>query len=483
MVDSGTKPAGRIGRHHEPASLRQPTKPGVELDQHGTKLPSASEPRTPAPFRFGRDARETWSTSYHHAMALTNYEAERSRDLARMKRIAGSFLLGASVIFLISHTLGPDGGLNGFVRAASEAAMIGGIADWFAVTALFRHPLGIPIPHTALIPRGKDQLGRTLGRFVQQNFLNPSTLAERLTDAGLAKRFGMWLLDERNSQAVARQASVVISSTVQAMRDDELAGSLDEAVAERIRAIPAGPTLGRVLEIVIEGNHHHALVDAGLSGLDRSLDANQEVLRRRLGQESPWWVPEAIDDVVFARVMEALHRFLRDLADDPDHELRRDVDVRIRGLARDLQNSPEMIGRLDALKEELLNHPEFRAWSAGLWQRIKAGIIEATERPDSELRDRLAEAVRSAGRSLLEDAPVQQRVDKWIISVVAQVAEQSQEEIAAFIHSTVERWDATETSNRLELALGRDLQFVRINGTLVGGLVGVVIHTMVLLLA
>lgn len=415
-------------------------------------------------------------------MTLAAYDQERAADLARMKRIATAFLLGAVAVFLASHSFGPDGGVNGFVRAASEAAMVGGIADWFAVTALFRHPLGIPIPHTALIPKGKNQIGRTLGRFVQQNFLDSKILAARLSEAGLSNRLGTWLMDEHNSQTVARQAAAVVGSTVQAMRDDELAGSLDEALANRIRAIPAGPLLGRILEIVLEGDHHHTLIDAGLVGLDRSLDANQDVLRRRLGQESPWWVPESLDDVVFARVMDALHRFFKDLASDPDHELRKDVDARIRTLADELQNSPELIARIDDLKEELLGHEEFKAWSAGLWEKIKAGIIEASERPDSELRDRLAGAARSAGRSLLEDAAAQQRVDRWITSVVAQVAEQSQDEIAGFISATVERWDATETSDRLELALGRDLQFVRINGTIVGGLVGIVIHLIILVL-
>ena len=415
-------------------------------------------------------------------MALANYDRERAADLSRMKRIATAFLVGATVIFLLSHTLGPDGGVNGYIRAASEAAMIGGIADWFAVTALFRHPLGIPIPHTALIPKGKNQIGRTLGRFVQQNFLDPDVLSARLGEAGLSRRLGAWLVDDHNSQIVARQAAAVVGSTVQAMRDDELAGSLDEAVAARIRAIPAGPLLGRLLELVLEGNHHHALVDASLVGLDKALDANQDVLRGRIGQESPWWVPESLDDVVFARVMEALHRFFRDLAKNPHHELRLHIDARARDLAADLQNSPELIAKAESVKEELLNHPEFKAWSAGLWEKVKTGIIEASERPDSELRDRLVDATRSSGRALLDDEHTQDRVDKWITSVVAQVADQSQEEIAAFIASTVERWDATETSNRLELALGRDLQFVRINGTLVGGLVGVVIHTIVLLI-
>jgi uncharacterized membrane-anchored protein YjiN (DUF445 family) len=415
-------------------------------------------------------------------MTLETYEADRRTELRRMKRVATGFLIGATVIFVASHAFGEDGGLNGFIRAASEAAMIGGIADWFAVTALFRHPLGIPIPHTALIPKGKEQIGRTLGRFVQQNFLAPETLSARLKEAGLARRLGMWLIDEHNSQVVARQAAAVVGSTIQAMRDDEITESFEDAVATRIRAIPAAPLLGRTLQLALEGNHHHALIDAGLVGLDRSLDANQDVLRRRLGEESPWWVPESLDDVVFARVMDALHRFFRDLAADPNHELRRDADERIRQMASDLQSSPELISRVEGMKEELLEHPEFRAWSAGLWERIKLGIIEASERPDSELRDRLGQAARSAGFTLMEDEAMQHRVDMWITSVVEQFARQSENEIASFIESTVQRWDATETSNRLELALGRDLQFVRINGTIVGGIVGVLIHVVVLLI-
>lgn len=416
------------------------------------------------------------------APADTAWESQQKAELRRAKRQATALLIGAAVVFVVSHTVGSDAGVNGFIRAASEASMVGGIADWFAVTALFRHPLGIPIPHTALISQGKDQIGRTLGQFVQQNFLDPDTLGERLAGAGIATRIGTWLEDPAHVDTVARQAAAVISSLLETLADDDIQEGIETAVAARVRAMPVAPLLGRTIDAVVEGDHHHALVDAGLVGLQRGLDANRAILRKRLGQESPWWVPDAVDDRVFERAYDAIQRFLIELAANPNHELRRDIDGRTRELATRLRTSDEMKRRGEDLKEELLDHPEFQAWSQGLWEKIKAAVLEASERPDSELRQRLADAAASAGATLRADESLRTKVDEWISSAGRQLAQQSQGEISELIAATVERWDPDETSDRLELALGRDLQFVRINGTLVGGMVGVAIHIVSLLL-
>ncbi|MEM7321690.1 MAG: DUF445 domain-containing protein, partial [Actinomycetota bacterium] len=231
------------------------------------------------------------------------------------------------------------------------------------------------------------------------------------------------------------------------------------------------------IDVAAEGQHHQTLLDTVIAGLDRFMDDNLDSFRNRLTQESPWWVPETIDDVVFDKIYGAVRRFLTEVADDPHHEIRRDMDRRAVALAQDLRHSPELIARGEEIKADFLAHPEVRAWMQDLWTRIKAGLIEATEDPESELRLRLEEAVVSAGETLRDDPALQERIDRWIIDAVGYVAEEFRGEVSELIATTVQRWDADETADRIELQVGRDLQFIRINGTLVGGVAGLVIYT------
>ncbi len=400
-----------------------------------------------------------------------------------MKAVATSLFVLAAVVFVVARALEDGRPWLGYVRATAEAAMVGALADWFAVTALFRHPLRIPIPHTAIIKKRKDDIGASLGGFVEQNFLTRSVVTERLAAAGLAGRLGHWLSQPDNARTIGAQSAAVVRGVTEILQDDVVQSGLESVITERARQVKVAPLVGRAIDIAIEGGHHQSLVDGALVAIDRFMDDNAMSFRNRLTQESPWWVPETIDDKVFERIYGAVRRFLTEVGDDEYHELRRAIDQRSRKLAQDLRASPAMIERGEQLKMEFLAHPEVRAWSKNLWTSVKAGLIEATEDPQSELRIRMEQALVDAGRSLEADPVLRAKIDDWLIGAVGYVAEQFRGEVAGLIATTVQGWDTDETADRIELQVGRDLQFIRINGTLVGGLAGLAIHTASELLA
>ncbi len=400
----------------------------------------------------------------------------RRRELRVHKARATGLLVLATIAFLLLIILTDGHGWAGYAEAGAEAAMVGGVADWFAVTALFRHPFRLPIPHTAIIPKRKDQIGRALGEFVQGNFLQPEVLADRLTGTDIAGRMGDWLGEPGNAHRVGNQAGTIIGSAIELLRDDEIQGTLDSYVQRRVDTFEPTPLAARAIEFAVAGGHHHAVFDAGLSGLRNVLDDNRAMLRTRLSKESPWWVPEPVDDRVFDKIYKAIHAFITEVTSDPNHEFRTTLDNRIDHLVLQLRESPELQARANELKLELLAHPATREWTAGLWANIKQSLLIAADDPTSELRIRLHAAALSAGEGLRRDPVLRAKVNDWVVRAVVHLAGESRNEIADLIASTVEGWDADDTSERIELQVGRDLQYIRINGTVVGGLVGLLIH-------
>ncbi len=391
--------------------------------------------------------------------------------------VATSLFVLAAVVFLVARILEESNSGWGYIRATAEAAMVGALADWFAVTALFKHPLGLPIPHTAIIQKRKDEIGASLGGFVRDNFLTREVVTERLASADLAKRLGGWLSQPANAETVGDQSAAVIRGVTEVLQDEVIQTGIEAVVTERAKSVEVAPIMARVVDAAVAGDHHQSILENVLSGLGTFMEENRESLKNRLIRESPWWVPEPIDDAVFDKIYTAVRRFLTDIGNDRNHEMRVDIDRRTAHLAEELRSSPELRARGEQLKQEFLDHPDVRAWSATLWTRIKAGLLEAADSPDSELRAQLHEAVTEAGRSLDADPELQAKIDRWITDSVGYVAEQFRGEVADLIATTVQRWDTAETAERLELQVGRDLQFIRINGTLVGGAAGLVIYS------
>lgn len=403
-------------------------------------------------------------------------DGERRRALRRMKALATGLLVAAAIVFVVARRF--DSTLAGYVEAFAEAAMVGALADWFAVTALFRHPLGLPIPHTAIIPERKDEIGRGLGTFVQGNFLSGPVIAEKLRSVGVADAIGTHLADRRNAEKLAANAGDAVGAAVGVLRDEDVAPVVEQMIAERVAEVPAAAVAARVLEAAVADGHYDEALDAVFRSIERTLDRNVETIRTRVHQESPWWVPEAVDEKVVEKLVSGARRFLVEVADDPAHPMRQQINDQMRSFAVKLRTSPELEARGEELKAEFLGHPALRAWTRSLWSDLKTSVVDAAADPGSELRVRLTDGIVRLGQQLQSDPELRAKVDGWVEQTVTYVLDQYRDEVADLITGTIARWDADDASERIELQVGRDLQFIRINGTVVGGLVGIALHAL-----
>ena len=404
-------------------------------------------------------------------------DLERRAALRKMKMMATALLLAVTVLFFIARWQQDSHAWVGYVRAFAEASMVGALADWFAVTALFRHPLGLPIPHTAIVPHRKDQIGRSLGEFVQTNFLTSEVLQERLAGAQVGKRLGDWLADECNAAKAGEAVGDLLRGALEVLDDRDVASGLEMLIERRVRATPVAPLLGKAIDLAVEGDHHQRLLSAVLTGLRGFLDDNRATFRARLEHESPWWIPEKIDDKLFAKIFRAAHSFLDDVGSNPNHEVRRAIDARVVDFAERLRTDTQLLKQGEELKVELLAHPDVRAWLGSLWGELKRNTIAALDDPASELRQRVDRSLATLGRRLAGEAELQAKVDDWVMRAATHIVEHYRGEVADLIAGTVAKWDGKATGERMELQVGRDLQFIRINGTIVGGLAGIVIYT------
>ena len=327
----------------------------------------------------------------------------RVRRLAAARRRATALLGAVTVGFVVVTAVGAHGTLLGYVQAGVEAAMVGGVADWFAVTALFRRPLGLPIPHTAVIVERKDQFAATLGQFVQENFLNADVLAERIRSAGLVPRLAAWLADHANAARFAGHAADLVVTVAEALRDEDVQRVLNAEVTRAVHAVEVAPLAGRAVRVIIAGGHHAELFNAIVSAADRYLADHYEELRERFEAESPRWLPDAVYRRVFDRLHARLRQRLVAMAADPDDEARHQFDEWIAGLPDRLETSPELRERGERFKRDLLASAGLRDWSSSLWKNAKETLRTQAADPESELRRRLADALAAAGRRLGSD--------------------------------------------------------------------------------
>ncbi|HEX6575970.1 MAG TPA: DUF445 domain-containing protein [Gemmatimonadaceae bacterium] len=403
-------------------------------------------------------------------------EKVRAKQLREMKLRATGLLVLAAVTFVIAHYFVTRYPWLAWVQAFTEAAMVGGLADWFAVTALFRHPLGIPIPHTAIIPERKDRVGELLGAFVERNFLNRHVIERRLVEAKLGERLAHFLSDPANSRAVARHAARGLVAAAESVRDDDVQSMIDAAIINRINAARVAPFIGRGLSLITAGDRHQELLDEGIRLAARAVTENEDLIRKRVESELPWWVPGAVDDSIVRKIVRGMERTLKEVGDDPHHPLRQRFDAALHRFIDDLHNSPEVMAKAEQLKQEILSAEAVRHFSSSLWADTKASLVRRAERAEETDVDTISTGLAKLGMAILEDPELLERVDGWLRSGVLGLVERYQSEVSELIASTVRGWDPTATSERIELAIGRDLQFIRINGTIVGGLVGLILY-------
>lgn len=404
-------------------------------------------------------------------------DATRRLLLRRMKRVATGLLLIATVIFVVAHILESSYPWLGYVRATAEAAMIGGLADWFAVTALFRYPLGIPIPHTAIVPRHKDRVGAILANFMQRHFLSGEVVGEKLRSANIAQQMADWIVDPEHARTVARQAATALSAGAKATQTEAVQQMIESALARKIESTPVAPLLGKALELVVEDERHQDLFDDAMRLIGRAVRENRAFVRERIDRETPWWVPEQIDEKLTEKIVKSIDRTVQDVHNDPHHPMRERFDVALRTFIERLKTDERAIARAENIKRDFLNDAVIRDLGGAIWQDINDALARVAEREEGAGLDAITRSLVAFGKAVQEDPALMAKVDKWVVEVATQLVDRYRDEVGKLITDTVAKWDPEATSQRIELAVGRDLQFIRINGTLVGGLAGLAIYT------
>jgi uncharacterized membrane-anchored protein YjiN (DUF445 family) len=401
-----------------------------------------------------------------------------------MRFIATGLLVLMAGVFLIARAYDHLHPAIGFVRAFSEAAMVGGLADWFAVTALFRHPLHLPIPHTAIIPRNKDRIADTLAVFLRDNFLIPSVVARRMQRVDIARAAGRWLADPGTGRGRLRAGIGRLAADIlEALDQERLGGMAKRALAERLRGLEVAPLLGRALETAMKEDRHRPLLDGMVNWAAKILDANEHLIRQmvheRSGSVMRW---TGLDETLANKIIEGLAKLIGDMAEDPGHPLRAKAEEGLAQLANDLQHDPEKRARVEAFKNQLLDNPALGDWWLGVWESGRAALLRLARDPDRVLSGEFGDALRQLGATLQGDARLAETINRFVRRAAVGAAADYGDGIVRLVSDTIRGWDANTITGRLENAVGRDLQYIRINGTLVGGLVGATIHAVDVLL-
>lgn len=412
-------------------------------------------------------------------LALGESDVVRRRGLRRMRTIATSLLVVAAVLFFLTRD---RHGWWGFVNAGAEAAMVGALADWFAVTALFRHPLGLPIPHTAIIPRKKDTLGESLQEFVTDNFLREDVVRERIAAADVARRAGEWLSTRDHGRRIVDEGARIGCDLLRRIEHDDVGAVIRHMIIPRLVEEPISAAVGELVTEIVDAGAHAGLVDLGLDELDRWLEDHPERITQVIKDRAPSWSPEWANNLVADKIHREARRWVQDIRQNPQDRARLSLDHWLRELGQDLQHDPQTMERAERLKTRLLTQPQSTETAIKLWDAFRVALIEALADSDGLLRQRLVKEVEALAERLQHDADVAARVNGWAADAAGYAISRYGSEVATVISATVEHWDGKETAEKIELHVGRDLQFIRINGTVVGGLAGIVIHALAVLL-
>lgn len=410
-----------------------------------------------------------------------------SEDKARRMRWSATGLLAAmALVFFTSHGPATAPGAHpawGYINAFAEAAMVGGLADWFAVTALFRHPLGLPIPHTAIIPENKDRIAETMAQFLRRNFLTPAVVARRMAGMNIARAIGEFLVDSPDKSAndtrsrITAGAAEMLAEVLESLDPDRLGNQVRSGLGGQLEKLDISPLAGRMLESMMTDKRHQPLINgfirwAGLT-LEDNEDTVKDVIHQRANAVLRW---TGLDERIAGNVLDGLYKLLAEVLVDPDHPIRYKIEEGLQQLANDLQHDPKTRERVESMKLDLIENEAVAEWWMGVWERIRRSLIRRARSSDTQLGADMRKALIDIGHALRQDERLQEQINRFARRTAAGVATRYGSEIVTLVSETVKRWDATTITGRIENAVGRDLQFIRINGTLVGGLVGMTLH-------
>jgi uncharacterized membrane-anchored protein YjiN (DUF445 family) len=394
-----------------------------------------------------------------------------------MRLLATALLAAMAAVYVVTTWFVATDVYLEAARAFAEAALVGGLADWFAVTALFRRPLGLPIPHTAIVPARKNQIGRALARFIRDHFLVREAVERRLSRTNLAARLGTWLEDGDNAARVSRDVGGALGWAVQ---EDGGGGELRGALGSSLRAafddVPVNRAVGTVLEVLTTGERANLIIDQLVDFGRKELATNRVMIRVRIHEQSPWWLPKFVDQEIFDKLVGGLEELLDAIAADPAHPARVEIQLRLEAMQQALAADPALAAKSRALKDELVAHPAVRNYAFELWERLRAELTRALTDAESPLTLGLQREIGALGARLRADSALTAELDEWLKQVLLHVVDNYRDPLSEIVSETIESWDAQATSRRIELNIGTDLQYIRVNGTLVGGLVGLVLY-------
>src|SRR5690242_21309603 len=399
-----------------------------------------------------------------------------------MKVVATGLLIAMAAVFAFARAFEHQYPALSYVKGFAEAAMVGGLADWFAVTGLFRHPLGLPIPHTAIIPRNKDRIGEALANFINENFLVPSVVARRMRGidvAGAAARLLRAPASEEAKSRIRQGASRLIADVFESLDDERLGGIVKGAIASRLRGTEVSPLLGHALASAINEDRHVPMLEAAIRWTARAFDANEQLIREMVRKKANWVLKLAgLDEKLADAIIDGVRKLTIEMSTDPAHPVRLKIEEALAQLANDLQSRPETRERVESIKDQLLDNKSVSLWLDALWQKGREAIIKAARNPDAVLAGKLGEVLKSMGGTLEKDPRIRAAINQFARRAAVGMAASYGSSIVTLVSETVRGWDAQTVTNRLEAAVGRDLQYIRINGTIVGGLVGLILHVL-----
>ncbi len=409
-----------------------------------------------------------------------NPDLEPRRRLRRMRTVATALLVAMAAVLIGASWLAPQvprfGPWLGALRAFAEAALIGGLADWFAVTALFRRPLGLPIPHTAIVPSRKDDIGRALARFIRDHFLVRDAIERRLDRTDLAGRLGAWLAQEKNAARVTQDLGAALAWLLRAGDGNELRAALGGSLRGAFDSVPVSAGLAALLEVLLSGAHAQTLIDKLVELGRGQLESQRVLIRVRIHERSPWWMPKFVDQQIFDQLVGELERILDSIASDPNHPARAEIGAALKSLQDALAHDPELAERSRSLQRDVIDHPAVRAYAHDLWETLDADLHAALSDAESPLRVGVRREIRGIGTALATDAAVAEKLNGWLKQLLLYLVENYRDPLSEIVSETIEQWDPKATSRRIELAIGTDLQYIRLNGTVVGGLVGLLLY-------
>jgi uncharacterized membrane-anchored protein YjiN (DUF445 family) len=407
-------------------------------------------------------------------ISTTAAAIDQRRSLRRYRAYATALLIAMGIGYLIALRSGLTGFWIDLFRAGTEAALVGGLADWFAVTALFRRPLGLPIPHTAVIPNSKDRIGSGLGTFIERHFLEPELVAARLRAAGVSRYLGTWLADRRNADLVSDRLVVIGSFVFRSLNDQKLQRLVQVMLRRQLRDVEFAPALAALLAVLRQNGTHQQLFDYVLTAVRDYIASHEDQILRIVEERSRWWVPRRLDRKAAKAIAEGLISYIDDL-ENRNHEARESFDAAIEQFVANLRHDPACGAKVNDMRDRILATPQVNDYFAALWQGLRSKIEDEMARPNSRVHQALSGILRSMGTVIADDPEVQARMDRRVEEMVMTLIVPWRKDIGDFVADVVRSWEASTIVDRVELAVGKDLQYIRVNGTLVGAAVGCVL--------